>query len=670
MDDYIVNLKNNIKNFNWIVFIGIPKTYIFDLLISINKPTLIIIPDNIYKPELENQIPINLISNFSFVEGLIGENDEEYEYFFYNDIRFNGLKSKKSLKKDYPNLRIIKSEKRRKFRLNKILDKWEPSKNGKGNLIIINQQSKLYILSHYITLEKFGLFVEISFYSKNLYSDEEVNLYLQDQNFENFSSKKIYYVKENCFVNIWKFNKFLELKNNYQKNIDNLNRTIKTIFPYELYKKKRPDLGSFKNIELINHFNRFRDKEKINLSEYNYIDKLENLHKSQSQLINKIKGIQGYIKNAKDNLEANAKIATELLEKSNLIKISNDTESDLNFLNKNRPVCYNCFSSNTHKIDRNKHFDTDIFSCFDCGLIQSQFVVFDYVNNYYRRDYRTFRKDLRINDSYINYMKKRADSQFNYIKENVHNINGFSNTLDIGAGTGMLANKFQKIAKAHATEWDINMANWIRNNLNVEILDENYLIDKTNNEKFDIVTLSHVFEHINNPLEFLYKVSKIIKNDGYLFIEVPHENLEVMIHNSKNNKIDYAHLFHYSVDTLQQIITKSNIFQIIDTSTFSIDIEDWMKGVDKRNNTSKNQKGGGVHIRCILKKINSNQTSKNYDYLDSVLQGKYVENYINKKKHEKMEKNFKLISNNLKKLIESTNQLSETLKKIDLNSDT
>ena len=36
-------------------------------------------------------------------------------------------------------------------------------------------------------------------------------------------------------------------------------------------------------------------------------------------------------------------------------------------------------------------------------------------------------------------------------------------------------------------------------------------------------------------------------------------------------------------------------------------------------------------------------TSKNYDYLDSVLQGKYVENYINKKKQEEMDKNLKFL---------------------------
>ena len=460
MDDYLVNLKKNIEDYNWSVFIGMPNNYILELLISINKPTLIIILDNNYKTELENKIPINVIKNFTIVEGLVGEDDEEYEYFFYNDFRFNGLKSIKQLKKSYPNLRILKSDIRRKFRLNKILDKWEPSKNGKGNLFIINEQSKLLLLSKHIILENFGLFIDISTYS-NLNSEEEVKLFLIDQNFEHFSEKEICYENNKSLINIWKVNQFLEIKKSYQKSIDNLNDIVKTIFPYELYKKKRPDLKSFNNEELINHFSKFKDKEKVNLSESNYINQLEDIYKQQNQIINKM---------------------NELSKKSNHSKISNDAESELSFLKKNRPVCYNCFSSNTHKICRNKHFETDIFSCFDCGLIQSQFVVFDYVNHYYKRDYRTYRKDLRINDSYMNYTKKRADSQFNYIEEHVQNISEFSNTLDIGAGTGMLAKKFQENAKAHATEWDINMASWIRNNLNVELLDENYLIDKRNKE--------------------------------------------------------------------------------------------------------------------------------------------------------------------------------------------
>ena len=61
---------------------------------------------------------------------------------------------------------------------------------------------------------------------------------------------------------------------------------------------------------------------------------------------------------------------------------------------------------------------------------------------------------------------------------------------------------------------------------------------------------------------------------------------------------------------------------------------------------------------------NINQTNNYYDYLDSVLQGKYLENYINKKKLEEMEKNSQLINDDIKKLVESTKKLNDTLENI------
>jgi SAM-dependent methyltransferase len=43
-------------------------------------------------------------------------------------------------------------------------------------------------------------------------------------------------------------------------------------------------------------------------------------------------------------------------------------------------------------------------------------------------------------------------------------------------------------------------------------------------QKFDVVTLFHVLEHIPNQIETLKNIKKVIHKKGKLFIEIPHAN--------------------------------------------------------------------------------------------------------------------------------------------------
>jgi SAM-dependent methyltransferase len=64
---------------------------------------------------------------------------------------------------------------------------------------------------------------------------------------------------------------------------------------------------------------------------------------------------------------------------------------------------------------------------------------------------------------------------------------------------------------------------------------------------FDVVAMSHVVEHLPDPIGFLSRLRKtVLKKDGYLLVEVPnlygHESFEV------------AHNFSFSPHTLRQLL--------------------------------------------------------------------------------------------------------------------
>lgn len=100
-----------------------------------------------------------------------------------------------------------------------------------------------------------------------------------------------------------------------------------------------------------------------------------------------------------------------------------------------------------------------------------------------------------------------------------------SRVLEIGAGRGVLAKALSESCAAvtaiepsyelikRATEVYESMPKIINSSI------EEYLAE--NEEKFDLIVLWHVIEHINEPVKFLPSVSKLLNEDGYIIFQTP-----------------------------------------------------------------------------------------------------------------------------------------------------
>ncbi len=105
--------------------------------------------------------------------------------------------------------------------------------------------------------------------------------------------------------------------------------------------------------------------------------------------------------------------------------------------------------------------------------------------------------------------------RFKYLKNKIKN----KSLLDFGCGKG----KFIKLAKKNTK----NIAGLEISKQLVNYLSKKFKIyediDKID-QKFDIITLFHVLEHIPNQIETLKKLKNLINKNGKLIIEVPHAN--------------------------------------------------------------------------------------------------------------------------------------------------
>jgi hypothetical protein len=75
-----------------------------------------------------------------------------------------------------------------------------------------------------------------------------------------------------------------------------------------------------------------------------------------------------------------------------------------------------------------------------------------------------------------------------------------------------------------------------------------------NEDKYDLVTMSHVLEHTESPGDFLVHARKLMKKDGIIFIEVPSELITCLI---KRHVGDHRHLSYFTRETLRAYLKSS-----------------------------------------------------------------------------------------------------------------
>jgi 2-polyprenyl-3-methyl-5-hydroxy-6-metoxy-1,4-benzoquinol methylase len=111
------------------------------------------------------------------------------------------------------------------------------------------------------------------------------------------------------------------------------------------------------------------------------------------------------------------------------------------------------------------------------------------------------------------------------------------------------------------------------------------------NEKFDVITLFHVMEHVSSPHKLLKDISNYLKEDGIVYIEVPNANAcllwvaDIILRlcgKKWSSRLSPLHApFHsmgYSSKSLKYIL-ENNGFQIIYSGTFSGSVRGYDTGV-------------------------------------------------------------------------------------------
>ncbi|CAA0251377.1 class I SAM-dependent methyltransferase [Tenacibaculum maritimum] len=179
-------------------------------------------------------------------------------------------------------------------------------------------------------------------------------------------------------------------------------------------------------------------------------------------------------------------------------------------------------------------------------------------------------EDYYKSDNYISHTdskKSLLDRMYHIVKgyalkKKLNLINSFASeekkVLDIGAGTGDFLNICKKNNwKVFGVEPSVNA----RKNAYSKGIHLKNNLSSYKDEQFDIITMWHVLEHVQNLPEYIQTLKKLLKPTGRLIIAVPnYKSYDAKYYHEFWAAFDVPrHLWHFSKYSIQQLFSKVNI---------------------------------------------------------------------------------------------------------------
>lgn len=195
--------------------------------------------------------------------------------------------------------------------------------------------------------------------------------------------------------------------------------------------------------------------------------------------------------------------------------------------------------------------------CLGCGLW------------HHRRNYSLANLEKIYEDGYRHpdFRGETIDEAFERIinipeNENTKRVKWLTDTwdwpdtlLDIGSGLGVFPYVMNDYTNVSCVESNNDSIKFIRS---LVIPCTKDMPDK----KFDMISIVHVLEHIEDPIGFLSGLHKNLNDKGKLFIEVP-DAIEFERLFPNNDEFNSCHTHFYEIPTLYKVLGRAN-YDVID----------------------------------------------------------------------------------------------------------
>jgi 2-polyprenyl-3-methyl-5-hydroxy-6-metoxy-1,4-benzoquinol methylase len=190
--------------------------------------------------------------------------------------------------------------------------------------------------------------------------------------------------------------------------------------------------------------------------------------------------------------------------------------------------------------------------CQESGLIYVDPVPFENTEEFYQTEYRKSYKGVHCpKPKHVYRAGKIALERYSRLSVL---LPPSANCLDAGSSSGEFVYLLQSRGhKANGVEANIPYAEYSQSQLEIPVSILPFSEFKTE-EKFDLITMFHVLEHLEHPVRDLSHLGNFLKPNGYFAIEVPNILYPNM---AFSHKWHPGHLFSFSAQTLPMLMQKA-----------------------------------------------------------------------------------------------------------------
>ena len=232
--------------------------------------------------------------------------------------------------------------------------------------------------------------------------------------------------------------------------------------------------------------------------------------------------------------------------------------------------CLSCNSENLEIYSKKSELGLEVYYCNKCkfyvngnSFSEINGKIFKlYLKSYW--DKRESENSINLEYSDIESLGKKRNwiSQLKYCKPHIGNR---KQILEIGVGGGQASFWFeQKGFEVTGIEPDERNVKLINEKLKRGKIIQGFGEDYASKEKFEIIWMSHVLEHMVDLEGFLNRIKNNLKDNGIFFIEVPNAEHRPTLNASINEN---PHVYHFSKNALSNFL-KNMGYKIISCDCF------------------------------------------------------------------------------------------------------